>query len=171
MQSLNNIIEDIMKREEIGIEEIPRIDLYMDQVLSLFDAYFPYDNDEQRITKTMINNYAKGGIIKPATKKKYNKEHILMLIIVCILKRNMSLADIKTLLSNCKNETQIEKSYKEFLLNKQEMNIRVKEKLNEIIAAFGTDSSIDTANKLNMVLILSYYSNLLSEAARNLINE
>ncbi len=38
------------------------------------------------ITKSMINNYVKHTVIKPAINKKYNKEHIATLFVICILK-------------------------------------------------------------------------------------
>ncbi|MEG0250372.1 MAG: DUF1836 domain-containing protein [Peptostreptococcus sp.] len=95
MYDIKEIIYNLLEKEEIKIEEIPNIYLYMDQVLSLFDEKFPYNENEQKLTKTMINNYSKGGIIQPAVKKKYNKEHILMILITCMLKRNLSLSEIK----------------------------------------------------------------------------
>ena len=48
--------------------ELPEIDLYMDQVITyinekLKDTYF---YDEKFITKAMINNYVKTGIVHPS---------------------------------------------------------------------------------------------------------
>lgn len=97
MYDTKEIIYSLLEKEEIKIEDIPNIYLYMDQVLSLFDEKFPYNENEQKLTKTMINNYSKGGIIQPAVKKKYNKEHVLMILVTCMLKRNLSLSEIKKL--------------------------------------------------------------------------
>ena len=97
MYDIKEIIYSLLEKEEIKIEDIPNIYLYMDQVLSLFDEKFPYNENEQKLTKTMINNYSKGGIIQPAVKKKYNKEHVLMILVTCMLKRNLSLSEIKKL--------------------------------------------------------------------------
>lgn len=97
MYDIEEIIHDLIERKDMGSEEIPGIYLYMDQVLSLFEENFPYNHGEQKLTKTMINNYAKGGIIQPAYKKKYNKEHILMILVTCMLKRELSLSEIKEL--------------------------------------------------------------------------
>ena len=61
-------------------DEIPGIDLYMDQVLSYIEEYLPFytsdDSNESLITKTMINNYVKQEIIAPPVKKKYTRLHI-----------------------------------------------------------------------------------------------
>lgn len=97
MYDIKEIIEKLMDRKDMAADEIPGIYLYMDQVLSLFEENFPYNFGEQKLTKTMINNYAKGGIIQPAYKKKYSKEHILMILVTCMLKRELSLSEIKEL--------------------------------------------------------------------------
>lgn len=102
MYDIETIVDEIMKKNDITPSDVPKIDLYMDQVLSLFDEFFPYNDQESEITKTMINNYTKNGIIKPAIKKKYDREHIFMMIVVCMLKRSLSLGEIKTLIDGVK---------------------------------------------------------------------
>lgn len=166
MYNLNEIIEELMKKEEIKTEDIPSIDLYMDQVLAIFDKYFPYNENEQELTKTMINNYAKGGIIKPAVKKKYNKEHILTIIIVCILKRNISLSEIKYAFDDFDD---VEDTYKKFLDKKDIMNKITFEHLDGILSKLRDDDILTEDNKMLDVLTLCYYSNILSEAARMII--
>lgn len=169
MNGLENLIDGLMQREEISLDNIPNIDLYMDQVLTLFDKYFPYNEGEQVLTKTMINNYVKGGLIMPASKKKYSREHILVMIIICMLKRSMSLSEIKSLIDESGDMAEIENVYKKFMENKKDMNIRAKDRMEEIISGFIEDDIITNENKLSSVLILSYYSNLLGEAARMLV--
>ena len=74
-------------------EELPNIDLYLDQVVTILENYLKNlvslkdKEDEKVVTKTMINNYVKHGILKPPVNKKYNKEHIARLIVICILKQ------------------------------------------------------------------------------------
>lgn len=83
-------------------DEIPNIDLYMDQVLSYIEENLPiYINDENEtlITKTMINNYVKQDIIAPPVKKKYNRLHIAELFVICILKQIYAMNDIKNLIN------------------------------------------------------------------------
>lgn len=83
-------------------DEIPSIELYMDQVLSYIEKYLPFyiedDSHENLITKTMINNYVKQEIIAPPVKKKYNRLHIAELFVICILKQVYSINDIKNLI-------------------------------------------------------------------------
>ena len=92
----------IEKLNYIRPENIPDIDLYMDQVTTFMDSSLKeskrYDSDKI-LTKTMINNYAKNDLLPPSLKKKYSKEHILVLIFIYYLKNILSINDIQTLLS------------------------------------------------------------------------
>lgn len=66
------------------LDEIPNIDLYMDQVIQLFENKFADSkrNEAEKVfTKTMINNYAKGKLIFPIKNKKYLREHLILIII------------------------------------------------------------------------------------------
>ena len=81
--------------------EIPNIDLYMDQVTTFMDNRLAksrrYDNDKI-LTKTMINNYAKNDLLPPPVKKKYSKEHMLILIFIYYFKNILSIGDIQKVL-------------------------------------------------------------------------
>lgn len=100
--------------------EIPEIDLYIDQVVSLLEHYLSdyikSDNDSKNkiITKTMINNYVKNGAIKAPVNKKYNKEHIAYLFVIFILKQIYSIDEIKKLISLAINTSSVEDAYNRF---------------------------------------------------------
>lgn len=82
-------------------EELPNIDLYLDQTVTILENYLQnyIGNEEEKIiTKTMINNYVKHGVLEPPEKKKYNKQHIATLFVICILKQIYSMNDIKQLI-------------------------------------------------------------------------
>ena len=116
----------INKKEEIKNlhiprwEEIPNIDLYIDQVVSLLENslsnYIKNDNEKEDkiITKTMINNYVKHNIIKPPMNKKYNKQHIASLFVVFVLKQVYSINDIKKLIHLAIETSPIELAYNRF---------------------------------------------------------
>ena len=99
-------------------EELPSIDLYLDQVVTLIDKFLlPYlgnEDDSILITKTMINNYVKQGIIKPPEKKKYNREHIACLFVICSLKTVYSISNISDLIDVGINKFKIDSSYNKF---------------------------------------------------------
>lgn len=100
--------------------ELPTIDLYIDQVVSLLEqyltGYIKNDNEkeEKLITKTMINNYVKHGVIKPPINKKYRKEHTASLFVIFILKEVYSINDIKKLISLAIDTSPIDQSYNRF---------------------------------------------------------
>ena len=89
------------KIDYIKPEDIPNIPLYMDQVTTFMDSQLQsskrYDEDKI-LTKTMINNSAKNDLIPPPVKKKYSREHLLVLIFVYYFKSILSISDIQTLL-------------------------------------------------------------------------
>ena len=82
---LNSILDSISRIDYIKPEDIPNIDLYMDQVTTFMEEGLErtkrYSNDKI-LTKTMINNYAKNNLLPPPVKKKYTREHMLMLIFI-----------------------------------------------------------------------------------------
>lgn len=91
----------------IEIEDIPNIDLYMDQVTTFMDkclaAYKRYDDDKV-LTKTMINNYTKAKIFPAPVKKKYSRTHLMLLIMIYHLKSILSIKDIGVLFQSALSE-------------------------------------------------------------------
>ena len=93
------IIHSVMDNLQlINAQDIPAIDLYMDQVTTFMEKHLNsskrYETDKV-LTKTMINNYAKNKLLPPPEKKKYSKEHVLMLVFIYYFKNIMSINDIK----------------------------------------------------------------------------
>ncbi len=77
--------------------EFPQVELYMDQVLTVLEqslAPFDADGKEKLITSTMVNNYVKQGVVQPPQKKRYNRNHLAYLMVVCVLKQVLPIADI-----------------------------------------------------------------------------
>lgn len=103
-------------------EELPNIDLYLDQVVTILENYLRNlvslkdKKDDKVVTKTMINNYVKHGILKPPVNKKYNKENIARLIVICILKQVYSINDINSLIKLALETSGIEISYNKFCI-------------------------------------------------------
>ncbi|MGN1299082.1 MAG: DUF1836 domain-containing protein [Candidatus Scatovivens sp.] len=100
-------------------EELPNIDLYLDQVVTLLEEYlgdFMTNKEDKIITKTMINNYVKHGVIKPPENKKYSKSHLARLIVICILKQIYSINDIKNLIKLALDTSEIQISYNSFCI-------------------------------------------------------
>lgn len=99
---LKSILDSLDQIKYIQPEDIPGIDLYMDQVTTFMDrklrASSRYPDEDKILTKTMINNYAKNDLLPAPVKKKYSKEHILVLIFIYYYKNILSIGDIQKLL-------------------------------------------------------------------------
>ncbi|MCD8322793.1 MAG: DUF1836 domain-containing protein [Oscillospiraceae bacterium] len=81
-------------------DDLPNLDLYMDQVLALVDHYLgDYPGfDEKGLTASMVNNYVKLKVIPAPTRKRYTRTHLAYLIIICVLKPCLSITFIQQLL-------------------------------------------------------------------------
>ena len=98
---INSILESVSRIDYIKPEDIPNIDLYMDQVTTFMEEQLVSSKryaDDKILTKTMINNYAKNNLLPSPEKKRYSKDHLLMLIFIYYFKNILSISDIQTLL-------------------------------------------------------------------------
>lgn len=101
-EMMNSIFAKIAELDYIKPDEIPNIDLYMDQVTTFMEenlASTKRHEDDKILTKTMINNYAKNDLLPPPEKKKYSKEHVLTLIFIYYFKSILSISDIQSILN------------------------------------------------------------------------
>ena len=98
-EQLSGLMEFLNSQTHVTPEEIPNIDLYMDQVTTFMEEHLKdskrYEEDKV-LTKTMINNYAKNNLLPPPVKKKYSRDHMLMLIFIYYFKSLLSFHDIET---------------------------------------------------------------------------
>ena len=87
--------------------DLPEIDLYMDQVISVTDKYLGAlcTTDDPILTPSMINNYVKNGIIPAPIKKKYSREHLAKLLVICILKPVMEISAIAQIMERTENRS------------------------------------------------------------------
>lgn len=99
---IESILESLSKMEYVKSSKIPNIDLYMDQVLTFMNGHLEnvkrYESDKV-MTKTMINNYAKNHLLPAPEKKKYTKEHIMVLMFIYYFKNILSIGDIQSILN------------------------------------------------------------------------
>ena len=99
---IESILDSLSKMEYVKSSKIPNIDLYMDQVLTFMNGQLEnakrYESDKV-MTKTMINNYAKNHLLPAPEKKKYTKEHIMVLMFIYYFKNILSIGDIQSILN------------------------------------------------------------------------
>lgn len=94
--------KELNLQNQFSLDEIPELDLYMDQVTQLFDSKFndcKRTEEDKALTKTMVNNYAKGKLLMTIKNKKYSKEHIILMSLIYNLKGGLSISDIKSSLN------------------------------------------------------------------------
>ena len=97
MEELIQILQKPLQQKEVEVADLPDLDLYMDQITTLFAD--KTQEPEGLLTKTMINNYSKDGLIKPIKGKKYSKEHVVVMIFIYYFKTILSIKDIETILT------------------------------------------------------------------------
>ena len=107
--SIDEIIKKLALTERVEEKDIPEIDLYMDQVIQIFEQKLSNSkrkDSDKVLTKTMINNYAKGKLLLPIKNKKYSKEHIILMSLIYNLKGVLSINDIKLCLDQIINKSE-----------------------------------------------------------------
>ena len=102
---IQTIIEDVFKRYTDGsyikASMLPDLDLYVDQITTFLTRHLAKTirfEDDKIMTKTMINNYTKNHLLPPPDKKKYSRDHILLMIFIYYFKNFLPISDIKTIL-------------------------------------------------------------------------
>ena len=106
-EELRKIIAEFLdKFDYIRPDEIPDIPLYMDQVTTFMNNRMDYTRrypEDKILTKTMINNYAKNHLLPPPEKKKYSRNHVLLMVFIYYFKNFLSITDIQKLLTPLNN--------------------------------------------------------------------
>ncbi len=173
VKKLETILEETINQSDLNSQDIPTLDLYMDQIMTLFENNLT-DNkrhqDDKLLTKTMINNYSKAGIIKPVKGKKYSKEQIIAMLLIYNLKNTITLQEIKQLLTPVyENNQDLETIYNYFLKIKNEQKSNFKTMLENIVSNYELDIK-DDQKRLILILVLAYYSNQFSVMAAKIID-
>lgn len=114
-------------------EELPDLELYMDQVLSLMVRYLGAEG--RTLTASMVNNYVKMGAVPAPKKKRYGRVHLSRLIIICVLKSVLPLAEIQKLTERGVADSSDEQFYAAFRAQYQS----VREELSRL---YGSGSSV-----------------------------
>ncbi len=161
---------------DLAENEIPSIALYVDQILSLLaeknaDAAPRYR--ERELTKTMINNYSKDGLISPIEGKKYSRGHIIEMLLVYAMKSTLSIGEIKRMLTGAREEcgfsgADLADCYRRFLSCKEGNRVRTGETVRALLQndALNIENDRDFFVALLDILSLSAY---LKAAAQEML--
>lgn len=186
--SIFKIIGELAQGGDISISDIPDIELYMDQVTTFMDNKLKYHKrtlKDKILTKTMINNYTKSKILLPSKNKRYNRQHMILLILIYYLKQILSINDISMLftpLFKNMNSSQDDMEYlgnlyNSFLQVKEDSAGDLKDKLTDKLKLIDSrvdsfpEESRETTRVLLTVLMLVVTASIQKSLAEKIIDE
>lgn len=185
MENIENILRKFDPENNITLEDIPNIDLYMDQVIQLFENKYKNmkrDETEKVLTKTMVNNYAKGKLFIPIKNKKYSKEHLILISLIYQLKGALSINDIKAVLDGVnekliKGNINLDLFYNSYLhlaarnvpQFKEDVQMKAKDACEEVEKLEDEDAVY--LEKVLLITSLVHISNLYRKAAEKLVDQ
>ncbi len=100
-EQLNELLKDAVNEKDLHCADIPSIDLYLDQIVSIMSDKNKEGSErfsDRVLTKAMVNNYSKAGLITPIKGKTYNREQIIQMLLTSSLKNSLSISEIKTIM-------------------------------------------------------------------------
>lgn len=122
-QCLNECTKLLSEYSMPSWDELPYIDLYMDQVIELvnryLDIYGNFQSDSFEITRPMINNYVKLGMMPAPEKKKYSRMHLAYILIICTLKQSLNISTIQKIIPCGIPQDEVKKIYNSFAENQK----------------------------------------------------
>ena len=177
-EELNKIVNDALNEAELESSDIPTIDLYVDQILNLVNERLQDGSEryyDRQLTKTMINNYSKEGLITPVKGKKYDKEQILQMLTVYTLKSTLSINEIKRLLQGMYatenfDDAELTRLYDRHLDIKNVNREYAVEALNGIIERNSLDISNDL-DYISLVCAIAAFSAQMKNIAQAMVAE
>ena len=164
---LQGLFAYLNSQTHVQPEEIPNIDLYMDQVTTFMEEHLKntrrYEEDKV-LTKTMINNYAKNNLLPPPVKKKYSKEHMILLIFIYYFKNFLSINDIKSILNpitkDCfqnQEDINFDRIYQEiFNIELDNIDVQIRDIIRKLNRSNETFADIEDEEKRNMLTNFSF---------------
>lgn len=172
--------------ERITLDDMPELELYMDQVIQLFEGKLgntKRTEEDKVLTKTMINNYAKAKLLMSVKNKRYSKEHLILMSMIYELKGSLSISDIKYVLGDIVDKYENDEEYdlrglyNKFLDNNKkdtEVVIKdIKEKLSSVqddsfeemsLLVYSFISISNMYRKVGEMIIDNYFKNIKEES-------
>lgn len=167
---LRELLAEAIRDSDLRSTDIPAIDLYLDQIMSLLTdaqskgaAHFA----ERQLTKTMINNYSKDGLIMPVKGKKYTREHIVQMLLIYSLKNTLSMGEIKRILSDVyEKDIPLADSYDAFIDTKADDRALSLAAAETVVSRCGydMDNDADYFKALLEICTLSDYFRCMAQA-------
>lgn len=134
---VEGIAREMSRAPQIQPEEIPDLEIYMDQLTTYLDkrlSFYSREAEAPFITRSMVNNYSKARLLPPPVSKRYSRIHMMVLSLICQLKRLFTIQDLGRLLAPVSQEKQTEGLYRLFLEAQREVFARTPEITKELLA-------------------------------------
>ena len=168
---IKGLIDSLKDVKYIMPDDIPNIDLYMDQVTTFMDRHLTSSkrySEDKLLTKTMINNYTKNELLPPPNKKKYTKEHMFLLIFIYYFKNILSINDIQNIFNPLtdryygdKSKVKLEEIYEEiFRLEKEQTDALTKDMIRKMTKAKESFANVTDAEDQEFLTMFSFISML-----------
>lgn len=183
MMDTKQLMDSLALGTQVRLEDIPKIDLYIDQVIQLFEEAFEEtkrNEDEKILTKTMVNNYAKGKLFYPVQNKKYTRNHIMLISLIYQMKSGLSINDVKKVLEGlnekaAERDWSLEGFYESFLeVQRGNVEIFADGIQRQAMSAAQEVSGMENAEELEQILLIAsliHTSNLYRRAAEKMVDE
>lgn len=169
---IKEIFENRSYQKDLMLSDIPDINLYIDQITTLFENKLGNSKrtqDDKILTKTMVNNYSKEGILRPVKGKKYDKEHILQMSMIYLMKQTLSIQDIKKIFcSTALNDIPTYTcAYEKYCNLKSERTQKLLSQLNAFIDTVDTENDEEI---LALILFFCNFSTIIKNAVETIID-
>ncbi len=172
-RELTQPMEPSLQKAAIHVSDLPALELYIDQVITLIEQGYAANRrtpQEKPLTKMMINNYSKAGLVRPIKGKKYAREHIVQMLIIYALKGTLTIGEIKNVLDTLYalpgfEPTALFDSY-ENALDKQEKAVA---SLEELLGSSHLLDDADSPDRFASLMAVCAMSEALSQLAERMV--
>lgn len=161
-------------------DELPTIDLYMEQVIALLSQwlyFFPAEDTQgDVVTPTAINNYVRLKIMPAPCKKKYSRIHIAYLIMICTLKQSVSIAYVQKMIPMGLTEDEVKAVYSDYVKQHRDAAMyfikQVRANSRDILSPEETENTPGSVSRIVMLTaVLAGFSKIMTEKIVNLQGE
>ena len=170
MNDLTDLLSRLRDQRPVDWDQLPDFSLYMDQVLSYMDRQVIRFDEDDGLTAAMVNNYTKSGLVPRAEGKKYSREHLAYLTVICVLKRVMSTRDMDLLIREELQDRPVREGYGAFC---QSLDKALNITAGELAARLG-DQELDDAALADAAIhfsLLSYAAGVAGSRCVALLRE
>ena len=154
-------------------EELPTLELYMDQVVSLINGYLGFLPKEVGmdavVTAAAINNYVRKKIVPAPVKKRYSRIHLAYLLMICSLKQSVSISYIQQMIPLTLSEEQVRSIYDQFVEQHRRTTLYFVEQVNQVTPQLLAQEKSDDDRVSNVVTAFAVVAGLSRMATEKLL--